>query len=232
MSVAVCIPFRDRGVDPLRAANLKRVLEHWADYGAPIVIASDGRTHDAQFNRSAAYNRAAALTDATTLVYTESDMLIDFTQIDQAVELAQAEPGLVVPFDEYRYLSETDSELVRQGGNPAWFEPESVISKDTRSFLRTGPINVLTRATLQAIGQWDEHFEGCWWDDRAMNHAFTICTQPTRHVPGPAYHLYHLPGWTGQHLTTEDKQATERNKQRWHQYQQATTPAHIRALTQ
>jgi hypothetical protein len=228
MQVAVIIPYRDRGTDPLRAANLVRVLQHWGDFGAPIVIASDGRTGTEQFNRSKAYNKAAHLTD--TRVYAESDMLIDFTQINQAIELAQ-EPGLVVPFTEYRYLSEQDSQLVRDGAEPATFTPQKVINKSTRSWLRTGPINILTRETLQAVGQWDETFEGSQWDDRAMNHAFEVCTQPTRFIDGPAWHLYHLPAHNGLHLTKADRQATNHNRARYYQYLQATTPQQIHALT-
>lgn len=230
MQVAVCIPYRDRGLDPLRAANLKTVLQHWEGFGAPIIIATDGRTGDALFNRSKAYNKAAAMTKAEVLVYTESDMLIDYTQIRQAIDMAHY-PGLVVPFTEYRYLSEQDSQQVRDGADPDEFTPQSVINKSTRSWLRTGPINVLTRETLNMVGQWDEQFEGSQWDDRAMNHAFQVCCQPARHVEGPAFHLHHLPGWKGHHLTKADREATNRNRARFYRYRQAATPQQIHALT-
>lgn len=232
MTTAVIIPFRDRGTDTLRQKNLDRTLHHWNGF-APIYIVDDGRTGNAQFNRSAAYNRGAAqASNATTLIYTESDMLIDYEQINKATQLAQQQTGLVVPFTEYRYLSAADSDLVRKhAALPTACTPESTISPHTRSWPRTGPINVLTRTTLNTIGQWDETFQGNWWDDRAMLIAFEQCAGPTRFVTGPAHHLWHQPGWTGHHLTTEDRAATAANKHRYHQYRRAQTAEQIRQLT-
>lgn len=223
----VVIPFRDRG-DPLRRANLERVLDHWNDVHevSPLVV-SDGREGDAQFCRSAAYNRAAELLDTRVFVFAEADMLIPPLQLDEAVARACAQRGLVVPFDQYRYLSAQDSRKVREGAHPHLFEPERVIDHG-RSI---GAINVVSRATLDSVGRWDESFEGSWFDDNAMKIAFDICAGPTRTVVGPAYHLYHLPGWTGDHLTPADRQATARNRARYDLYQQATTPEQIRSLT-
>lgn len=223
--VAVIIPFRDRGTDPLRAANLKRVMQHW---GGAAIIVGDGYRGQEQFNRSAAYNRGAELTDADVIVYAESDMLIPHSQIQEAAELAASAPGLVVPFTEYHYLTPLDSQDVRDGLlDPADCVAEFV--KDGRSC--TGAINVLSRETLDAVGGWDETFRGNWYDDTAMHIAFAITAGPTRWVNGPAYHVYHLPGWTGDHLTDEDKAATEANKARLRLYERAETAGRIRELT-
>ena len=228
---SVVIPFRDRGIDPLRMANLQRVQRHWMPY-APVVIIGDGRQGNEQFNRCAAYNRGvASCPDAEVFVFAESDMLVDRAQVDDAIGLAARSPGLVVPFTEYRYLSEDDSRDVRNGLSPRGIEPESVIPNEQRSWPRTGPLNVLSRRTLDMVGGWDEQFEGNWWDDRAMKRAFDVAVGPTRFVTGPAYHLYHLPGWTGAHLSAEDRAAAERNRHRFMLYQQATTPQQIRQLT-
>jgi hypothetical protein len=229
LSATVCIPFRDRGRDPLRAKNLECALKSWD--GLDVVVVDDGRTGDEQFNRCAAYNRAAQQTDADVLVYAESDMLISHSQIREAVRLAAGAPGVVVPYTKYCYLSEADSQKVRDGADPAGMTPELTIPNEHRNWPRTGPINVMSRATLAAIGCWDEKFEGCWWDDRAMRRAFDIAAGPTRFVNGPAFHLYHLPGWTGPHLTDEDREATQRNMIRYASYVRATTSDEIRALT-
>jgi len=237
MTAAIVIPFRDRGIDPLRRQNLDRVLKHWADYPAEIHIVDDGRSSDQPFNRSRAYNHGAAVTDADVLIYTESDMLIPFEQINQAVDQAFTAPGLVVPFTEYRYLSPEDSERVRQ----CEVEPQDCEPAYARGG-SIGAINVISRHTLDLIGQWDENFEGSWYDDDAMKHAFEICAGPTRYVTGPAYHLYHLPGaaskryahlpgWNGEHLTDADRDATDANRARYQRYLAATTPEEIRALT-
>jgi GT2 family glycosyltransferase len=228
-SVAVVIPFRDRGRDPLRAANLIHILDHWDTFDAPLHVVDDGRTGTAAFNRSAAYNLGRQRArDADVIIFTESDMLIDFEQIHHAIGQAVSAPGLVVPFTQYRYLSEADSAHVRAGRlDAAQCQPESTM-EDGRSI---GAINVISADTLDAVGQWDESFEGSWYDDNAMRIAFEMCAGPTRWVTGPAHHLYHLPGWTGSHLTDTDRAATTANRHRLRMYRHAHTADRIRDLT-
>lgn len=228
----VVIPFRDRGTDPLRQANLQRVLQHWHSFGIQPVIVDDGRTDDALFNRSAAYNRALDMTDAEVLVYTEADVLIALNQIKHAIDVAQQAPGLVIPYTDYHALTPEDSDKVRAGTlHPRNATPQYTIPNPHRDWPRTGPVNVVSRKTIDAVGGYDEQFEGCWWDDRSMAHAFEICCGPLRFIDGTLYHLYHLPGWEGDHLSQEEQQATNRNLGRFMQYRQATTPAQIRVLT-
>lgn len=228
MNIAICIPFRDRGKDPLRQQNLRRVLAHWSDFGVPAIVTDDGRNGDEQFCRSAAYNRAAGQTDADVIVYTESDMLISYDQIRKGIELAAQTPGLVVPFTQYRYLTPSDSCKVRDhSANPADCRPQYVMDNG-RSI---GAVNIVSRSTIEAAGQWDETFSGSWYDDRAMQIAFELTAGPTRWVDGPAYHLYHQPGWKGPHLTAADKEATAANRRRYELYEYAGTPERIRQLT-
>lgn len=227
-NVALIIPFRDRGHDPLRAANLEAVLSYWKGYGSEVHVVSDGGSGDDQFNRSAAYNAGAELTDAEVLVYTESDMLLDYDQIDAAVDRALRRPGLVVPFTSYRYLSPEDSAAVR--GYEKF--PEECVPESTMENGRSiGAVNVVSRETLARVGQWDTCFSGSWYDDNAMHRAFELTCGLTRWIEGAAYHLYHLPGWKGDHLSDEDRAATERNRQRFELYRSATTPERIRELT-
>jgi hypothetical protein len=228
MNVAIVIPFRDRGNDPLRPANLRCVIEHWDGCDMPVWLSDDGRVGDAQFNRSQAYNRGAWFVDADVVVFAEADMLVPYSQIRQAVAMAAAAPGLVVPFIQYRYLTPEDSCLVRAHDiKPGECIPESTMDNGES----IGAINVVSRETLDAIGRWDEVFEGAWYDDVAMKIAFEVCAGLTRWVDGPAWHLWHKPGLGGSHLTAEDEAATARNKERLELYRQATTPERIRELT-
>lgn len=228
MNVAIVIPFRDRGIDPLRSANVRRVIEHWDGCDVPLWLGDDGRVGDAQFNRSQAYNRGAWCVDADVVVFAEADMLVPYRQIRRAVAMAAAAPGLVVPFSQYRYLTSEDSGLVRAHDiEPGDCNPESIMDNGES----IGAINVVSRETLDAIGQWDEVFEGAWYDDVAMKIAFEVCAGPTRWVDGPAWHLWHKPGLGGSPLTAEDEAATARNKARLELYRQATTPQRIRELT-
>lgn len=226
-TAAVIIPFRDRGRDQLRAQNLQRVLEHWQPYATPLVV-DDGDTGDAQFNRSRAYNRGAAMVDADVLIFTESDMLIDFDQINQAIKQAQQSPGLVVPFTERHEFGPNESIAIRNHTQRPEHLHAEVIKPKPR---RTGAINVLTRETLHLVGGYDESFTGSWWDDRSMHIAFDICAGPTRWINGPSYHLFHLPGYQGDHLTAADRAATTANRARWQRYQTARTADDIRQLT-
>lgn len=229
MNILIAIPFRDRGVDEYRSANLRRVLEHWRGFGEMITVLDDGRDADAPFCRSAAYNRAAQPPfNADVIVYAESDMLIDYAQIREGIEQATTAPGLVVPFTKYRYLTPDDSELVRAGNK----EPEHCTPEYTMDNGRSvGAINIVSRQTINAVGQWDEAFQGSWHDDRAMRIAFDITAGQTRFIDGSASHLYHLPGWQGAHLTSEDRNATAQNKRRYEMYAAAKTPERIRELT-
>lgn len=226
-SAAIVIPFRDRGIDPLRQANLDAVLAWWRDAPWPVTVVDDGRTGDAQFNRSAAYNRGRALAgQVDVIIYTESDMLLDHAQIATAVDMAAEQPGLVVPFTQYRYLSPRDSVRVRAGADAARFRPESVRNDG----LSIGAVNVLSQATLDATGGYTERTEGSWYDDTIMHRAFDVCAGPTRWVDGPAFHLYHLPAHKGAHLSDADRAATAHNKALWKLVKAAATPEQVRAL--
>lgn len=220
---AVIIPFRDRGTDPLRARNLDCVLDHWADaHGHTAFVVSDGRKGKELFNRHAAYNRGIRmaldeLADYDAFIFAESDMLVPADQITEALRMACEHIGMVVPFSTYCYHSAQASERIRAGADPYVIKPMWKMD-DCRSI---GAINVLSRRTMDALGQWDEKFEGNWYDDDAMRLALEVLTGHTRFVPGSAHHLYHLPGHRGKHLTDKERDATRRNQTRLGMYEHA-----------
>ena len=216
---SVIIPFRDRGTDPARAANLSCVLDHWNEGGHSPLVIGDSRSDKELFNRCAAYNRGVEVSDPDTevFVFAESDMLVDLEQVEEAVELADQAIGMVVPFSTYCYHSAVDSVEIRNGTDPERFKPLWVMANCTS----IGAVNVLSRATMQALGRWDEKFEGNWYDDDAMKLALEVLTAPTRFVEGKGHHLYHLPGHRGRHLTVKEKAATHANQRRLSLYEQA-----------
>lgn len=232
----ILVPWRDKG-DPWRQANLAVVLTHLSRLDvAPVEVVSDGREGCAPFNRSAAYNRGAALCDpGEVMVFHEADMLLPRAQLLDAIALAGEAPGMVVPFDTYRYLSRDETIRVRQGADPIASPAEHVMA-DGRS---NGAVNVISRVTLDAVGRWDEEFSGWGFDDRAMAHAFHVATGVrTRYIPGPGTHLWHVPGWSessrfrgGARIDPAEQVATEINEHRFHRYRDAHTPEKIRALT-
>lgn len=113
--VRVVIPFRMRdGADPRRQANLDVVMAWWYGHGYEPLVQTDGLEGDQQFNRHRAYNLAVSGNPRTkTFIFAEADMLIHPEQIRQAVRLAQREPGLVVPFYRYHYLSDAATASIR-----------------------------------------------------------------------------------------------------------------------
>lgn len=238
MNVAVIVPFRDRGGDPCRRQNLDRVLMQWwswiealatLDGSRPyLFVVDDGRTGSAQFCRSAAYNRGVALSDADIYVFAESDMLIGLQPIRDAIKLATDGLGLAVPFTQQEMLSPTDSEKVRAFRKSP--EECTPIPHPYGGHNNYGCINVLSRATLQAVGQFDPLFDGNGHDDAAMWRAFEIAAGPTRFVEGGASHLWHVEG-IRPGASLAEKAATERNFRRMQLYMSAKTPEEIRHLT-
>lgn len=225
-TIKVIIPFRDRGVDPRRTANLETVMTWWWAHGFNPEVVDDGLEGDAQFNRHRAYNRAVSRSpDVDVFIFTEADMLIPAPQIVSGAQMAQMMPGLVVPFIQYRYLRDEQTGYVRHmlgaieprrvaefvdSGEIFEMQPESVMDNG-RSI---GAVNIVSRETLEITGGFTEATSGNWYDDRIIEEGFACLTgKPTRYVEGSAVHLYHLPGWQGDHLTDEDKAATAHNKQ-------------------
>lgn len=232
MTAALVIPFRDRGIDPYRPLNLEFVTKWWAQQGIPwpVYVVDDGRTGDVPFNRSASYNLAvAAHPEVDVFVFTESDVFCDPQQIADGIELARQAPGLVVGFSRFLEITELGSIAVRSGELGYAEAPVNQIRADYGS---NGAINIVSRQTLELIGGYDESFSAAWWDDTAMEIAFDICCGPTRFTDGPVFHLFHASGGRAGAVTTDaDREATERNRQRWELYRAARTPEDIRTLT-
>lgn len=227
---ALIIPFRDRGLDIRRTANLSIVMQWWYVHGFDPKIVSDGGSDDAQFNRHKAYNRAVSGNpDADVFVFAEADMLIHPEQVIEAIRLATDQPGLVVPFTQYRYLADSTTDFIRDTCNSMesdalidWWTLEakhhnSIFDMRAESVMddgkSIGAVNVVSRETLEKTGGFTEMTEGNWYDDNIIEESFAYLTgEKTRFVKGPAAHLYHLPGHSGEHLTEADKRATARNR--------------------
>ena len=129
-----------------------------------------------------------------------------------------------------------------------WYELDEFANNELASFMRSierqqqkavagrwdqgftawpqfGPANVMSKVTLNTVGGWDERFESHGYDDLAMFYAFEALAGPTHCIDGPLYHLYHLPGDAGDHLTEKDRAAIERNKERFARYHQIRAAA-------
>lgn len=231
----VFIPFRLReGGDLRRPANLEIVQMWWYAHGFDPRIVSDGGSGDDQFNRHKAYNNAVAeYPDEEVYIFTEADMLVPETQIRAAARLAAKSPGLVVPFKQYRYLSDSvtshvrdtahdmDSAVLAEWWSLAPRDPNSIFTMNAESIMddgkSIGAVNVVSRETLDLTCGFTEATEGNWYDDNIIESAFSFLAGRTRWVDGPAVHLYHIPGHMKDdgdtsHLSEADRQATMKNK--------------------
>jgi hypothetical protein len=236
--VVVVVPWRDRG-DPDRLANLRHVLAYLDRIGVgPVYVSSDGRSRAATFCRSRAYNRAVDMHPrASVFIFNEADMIVPEGQLRTAVRMAALSPGLVVPFEEYRYLSPEGSHAVRS----TVIDPVVVTPERTMRLGRAvGAVNVVSADTMSRVGRWDEGFSGWGYDDRAMTHAFRVCSgRNTRVVGGPGVHLWHTPGWSaggpfaGGAVSVNgiEERATAANRRRYLRYRRASGPDEIRLLT-
>jgi hypothetical protein len=230
-NIKVIIPFRLReGADLRRPANLEVVMAWWWAHGLTPQVVDDGLEGDAQFNRHRAYNRAVSGNpDVDVFIFSEADMLIPIDQIAVACKLASRRLGLVVPFMQYRYLSDETTAQVREAFSDfskaelaqwiamAPINPASIFNLVAESTMDNGSsigaVNVVSRETLEMTGGFTEATSGNWYDDRIIEEGFKFLTgHATSFIPGPAVHLYHLPGWKGDHLSEADKAATQRNR--------------------
>lgn len=229
---AFIIGFRDRATDEYRKRNFDHVLAYVESINlGPVYVVDDGNTGTAQWNRHKAYNTGAALAfgnGATTATFYEADMIVPRQQLVDGITAALDYPHLVIPFNERHEYNAQQSEAIMDGIDPGTFKAPVV----KRAPRRIGAVNIISQATYEAVGRWDEQHTGSWFDDRAMGLAFKVCTgRPEQWIPGPSVHLWHKPGYEGTHLTPEDKAATAANRARFRLYQQAHTKDQMLQLT-
>jgi hypothetical protein len=237
---AVVIPWRDAG-DLHRQANLSAVLDHLASLELPIILADDGRKDGEPFNRSAAYNHGIRLAhehhDADVYVFHEADMIVPYDQIEDGIRVAEHTPGLVVPFDRYRYLGQEATRLALSGMNVESLYPDRIMEGGTA----VGAVGIASVNTMDAVGRWDEAFAGHGYDDRAMYHAFRVACGRATIIVGDATHLWHPMAYAPWERVTAaadaanyseaDVRATVNNRHRMRRYLAAQTPEDVRALT-
>lgn len=206
----VIIPFRLRdGGDLSRTVNLDVVLGWWYMWGFEPKVQSDGLSGDKPFNRHRAFNLAVEKDpDTNVFIFAEADMLIHPSQVTDAVQQASESPGLVVPFREYRSLSQQSTQLVHNAyydETPAtlveWWglhpiDPRSIFAMHPETMLadgeNVGSAFVVSRETLRRAGGFPEVVDGPWYDAKIAEQGFRVTSgRPTRWVTGPAVHLHH-----------------------------------------
>lgn len=233
--VSVLIPWRDSG-DTNRQINLVKTVDWLEDLGYPIYLCPDGKT-EGPFNRSAAYNYGLRNFPADVYVFHEADMLIELSQIQQAISAADAGIGLVIPFRRYRYLNEDASRIVING-----FPPKDAYHEWVMDHGRAvGAVGVASHESMKWVGGWDESLMGHGYDDRCMVVAFETACGSVRYVDGDGVHLWHPMAYApwekntwsanAENFDPAEVAATRYNQNRLTEYLAAKTPEDIRELT-
>lgn len=166
-----------------------RVAAHLAESlpGVDVVAVDDGGD---PFSRGGSLNQAFATTTADVVVACDADLLVPADQLLDAVELAESEPGMVVPFDTLVYTRQRVSLDIIERRTPLdAAEGDHWAASPTIPCL--GGCNVLSRDTWERAGGWLPAFRGWGCEDIAMAAQCATLVAPLRRIPGPAVHLWH-----------------------------------------
>jgi hypothetical protein len=148
----------------------------------------EGHHNDGLFNRSAAINSAAKAAGRWDVaVIADADSLVGADQIDAAVAKAVDTGAMVIAYEQYCYLNKTMSDRIMAGWTGSWWDGVEFTLANTCSNM-----NVVTRKLWNAVGGFDEGFEGWGWEDCAFSSASAALGGRER-VPGVLWHLWHQP---------------------------------------
>lgn len=183
---SIVIPWRDGGCEHRRAAlgAVRRHLE--ASFPeAPILLADDGLQ---PWARGASIDQAIAAAPGELLFVCDADLLLDPAQIRAALDAAAAEPGQVIPFDLYRYLTREASEAALQ------LPPVTGWARLSSKFTMTSSVSgamAISRESWRRAGGHDPRFRGWGCQDYGFMFAASTVVAPLRRIPGPVPHLWH-----------------------------------------
>lgn len=183
----IAMPWRDIGCEWRRQAH-DYAVDYWSRFGVVVEADAGGEL----FSRADSLNQAVRASTESVVVAVDADMLIPEAQIAEAVRLAEDSHGMVVPFDEARYLGAIETRKV-YGGVPPWLADPQWRFRPQSSTPCLGGCNVLSMATLDAVGGWPTGFAGWGCEDLAFADACSKVA-PVRRVSGPMVHLHHPKG--------------------------------------
>lgn len=186
MKVCVVIPWWP-SEDPWRARWLPKVLTYWDMVGVgPVLISHAGEEGKGR-------NVGIEACGADVIVSADADCFIAFESAREAVAMAAASPGLVVPHDRRVSLPREASERLTSlasapmNGDRRWpYTPGAALVENS-----VGGIVVFNRETWEGAGGYDEEIV------RGYDAAFAIATgslvAPQRRFEGDQIHLWHEP---------------------------------------
>ena len=181
MTVAVLVPWRSGGC-PHREAAWVHVAAMWDSYGWPVITADDGGQ---PFSRGCSINYARATVDADVYLIVDADIIVPHDQAVAAAAAAHDQPGLVVAFDEYRYLTPAATVEVLAGADPAEVEHAFTYGWGVSCCV------AVSAKTFDTVAGFDPRFRAWGAEDVAFEAACSTLAGPLRKIAGPVWHLWH-----------------------------------------
>lgn len=190
--VRVIVPRRGDGGHRDRVWRYCKDFWHEQRAGWEIV---EGDHDDGPFNRSAAINRAArGRWDVAVIL--DSDTLLEPELIDKAIRQALVTKALSLPFSHRMLLSRAGTEGIMKGAERQWERWVTRVHQPDARYCYISGCLVVPRCLWDAVGGFDERFEGWGGEDDAF---FAACTMlsgrdaRTTRLRGKAWHLWHEP---------------------------------------
>lgn len=159
---------------------------YWSKQMPDMEIVEGHHQGDGPFNRSAAINQAAE-GDWDVLVILDSDVIVDVGAVRAGVERAAESGDLVLPFRRRQMLSAQGTRQILRGYQGSW---RRWIATSERN--RVSCCVIVPRALWDAVGGFDELFEGWGGEDEAFYYACRTLADSQR-LPGDVWHLHHAP---------------------------------------
>jgi len=159
---------------------------HWETELPALEIVEGHHEGDGPFNRSAAINRGAE-SEWDVLVILDGDTVLDAERLIAAVEQAGDYGEMVLPYSARNMLTEAGTRRIIDGYEGSW---ERFVQ--TRERCRVSCCVVVPRALWDAVGGFDERFEGWGGEDEAFEAACRV-VGGVRRLQGANWHLWHRP---------------------------------------
>jgi glycosyltransferase involved in cell wall biosynthesis len=138
--------------------------------------------NNSYFNKSWAYNVGALNSSSDTLVFADTDILIDFNNLLYSAELCKGGYDSVDPKGRVLALAK---------GEKNFFNPTKYTIRD--SIVHAGGLFAISKVTFLKLNGWDEDMVGWGGEDDLMSHKISVSIPRRIKLSFDIYHLYHKP---------------------------------------